>query len=86
MSNTNECVHGVPTDTCPQCSLAPALEASIAIVADRDRYKRERNDLARALKECADRFERCCIHSGSDKEFAASAVSDYRAVLAKIRP
>ena|SRR5688572_17459684 len=37
--------------------------------------------LVEALKECADRFERCCIHSGSDKEFAASAVEKYRALL-----
>jgi hypothetical protein len=43
-------------------------------------------DLLAALDECATRFERCCIHSGSDKEFAASAVADYRAVIKRAKP
>jgi Lar family restriction alleviation protein len=37
--------------------------------------------LVAALDECATRFERCCVHSGSDKEFAAHAVEDYRALV-----
>jgi hypothetical protein len=37
--------------------------------------------LLAALEDCANRFERCCIHSGSDKGFAAHAVEDYRALI-----
>jgi hypothetical protein len=37
--------------------------------------------LLAALADCANRLERCCIHSGSDKEFAAHAVEDYRALI-----
>jgi hypothetical protein len=47
--------------------------------------EKQRDALAAALEECANRFERCCIHSGSDKEFAAHAVEDYRALIKSAR-
>lgn len=34
------------------------------------------------LRECTDRFEWCCVCSGSDKQFAAAAVSKYRIFVA----
>jgi hypothetical protein len=39
--------------------------------------------LAEALRECADRFEACCKHSGSDPAYAAIAVRRYRTLLAE---
>ena len=41
-------------------------------------------ELLTALREVSDRFERCVINSGSDPEFAAAAVAEYRALLARI--
>lgn len=35
-----------------------------------------------ALATCATRLERCIVASGTDKEYAALAVADYRALLA----
>lgn len=40
-------------------------------------------ELLVALRECTDRFERACIHSGSDPQYAALAVEKYRAAIAK---
>lgn len=40
--------------------------------------------LATSLRECADRFERCCVASGSDPEYAAIAVEKYRTQLSAI--
>ena len=41
-------------------------------------------DLRALLAEAADRLERCIASSGSDKEFAALAVEQYRAALAAV--
>ena len=37
--------------------------------------------LASALKECADRLERCCHHTGTAAEYAHAAVKEYRQLL-----
>lgn len=41
--------------------------------------------LVAALEDCANRFEKCCTHSGSDKEFAAHAVENYRLLIKTAR-
>lgn len=53
----------------------------VTLKARRDALTEVNAKLAAALDECATRFERCCVHGGSDKEFAAHAVEDYRAVV-----
>jgi hypothetical protein len=62
-----------------------AEEAALNIATERTeehrRFQQQRDELATALEACANRFERCCIQSGSDKDFAAAAVSDYRALI-----
>jgi hypothetical protein len=65
-----ECAHQVPTDTCPTCSLVPALEASIQIVRERDRYREALHSIANST---------CC---GDCQEAALVA----RAVLAGVKP
>jgi hypothetical protein len=59
---------------------------SFVLASDYERLRSQVEQLAKALDECATRFERCCIHSGSDKEFAAHAVEDYRALVAAALP
>ena len=51
---------------CEPESLVPPLTASIAIVADRDRYKRERDGLAEALSEANRQMDLAadCIEKG----------------------
>ena len=44
-----------------------------------------RAELEAALQQCLERFERCCVGSGSTPEAAASAVDTYRKLLAKSR-
>jgi hypothetical protein len=52
------------------------LELALEVIA-------EIEGLRVALKECADRFERCIIATGTDKEHAVSAVERYRSLLTK---
>lgn len=64
------------------------IDKCVAYVRDRhERIHRQlveaviaRKDAEAALVECATRFEKCMIHSGSDPEFAAEAVKSYRAL------
>lgn len=37
--------------------------------------------LRKALQECAERFKRCLVESGTDPEFAEAAIADYREIL-----
>ena len=36
--------------------------------------------LRQALRECAERFKRCIVQSGTDPEFADAAVAEYRSL------
>lgn len=45
------------------------------------RIKAERDALTMALAECASRFERALIHSGTDPDFASEAAKEYRALV-----
>jgi len=40
--------------------------------------------LLRALDACATRLERCVLHNGTDPEYAALAVSEYRDLLREV--
>jgi hypothetical protein len=44
----------------------------------------EIDQLRKALADCAERFRRCCIASGSDPEYADAAVAEYRDALANL--
>jgi regulator of replication initiation timing len=46
-----------------------------------NRVNTENERLRALLKECADRFERCCRSAGNDAVTAAMPVSKYRAAL-----
>ncbi len=41
--------------------------------------------LATALEECANRFRKCLIASGTSDEYANIAVADYRALIVRAR-
>lgn len=42
--------------------------------------------LLHALDGCANRLERCVLYAGSDADFAALAVQEYRELLREVRP
>ena len=43
------------------------------------RITQDNERLRAALKKCADKLERCIVHHGTDPEFAAEAVKEFRA-------
>ena len=45
-----------------------------------EEYFGEVQRLRAALKKCADKLERCAIHGGTDPEFAAECVKEFRAL------
>lgn len=63
-------------DACSDCGAVPTEY----IRADLSRARIEA--LVAALNECATRFEKALIYSGTDPEFAAEAVKPYRATIA----
>lgn len=62
------------------------LDTLRAVWAERDAARADAESLRTLLRRCADRFERCCVASGSDPEYAEEAVAEYRAALARKDP
>ena len=54
--------------------------ANIELSEENDRLIADNEKLRAALKRCATKLERCAIAGGTDPEFAAEAVKEFRAL------